>query len=354
MSYQVTIDSTGETLEVEEGQTILDAALRAGLYLPHACGHGLCSTCKIDILEGDVEFGEASPFALMDFERQQGKALACCAKPLSDLVIDADVEEDEDAENYPVQDYVGTVSRIVDLTPRIKGVFLAIDGAGIDFQAGQYVNLTVPGCEDRPRAFSIASPPAEKHIVELNVARVDGGAATAYLHDTLKVGDELTFSGPYGRFFLRRSAPEPVIFLAGGSGLSSLKSMLLDMVESGDGRPVTLIYGARNQQELYYRNLFETLERQHRHIRFVPVLSQEPGDSGWTGLRGYVHDAAVAHFEGRFTGHKAYMCGPPPMVDACITVLMKGRLFERDMFMENFFTQANKDEKPKSPLFKSI
>ena len=92
MTYEVTVEPTGDVIEVEEGQTILDAALRAGVYLPHACGHGLCATCKVDVLEGEIEHGEASPFALMDMERDEGKCLACCATPTSDLTIEADID----------------------------------------------------------------------------------------------------------------------------------------------------------------------------------------------------------------------------------------------------------------------
>ncbi|CAG0911761.1 unnamed protein product, partial [Cyprideis torosa] len=101
VSYEVTIEPLGATIEVEDGQTILDAALRAGVWLPHACCHGLCATCKVQVVEGEVEQGDASPFALMDFERDEGKCLACCAIPESDLVIEADVEEDPDGLNQP-------------------------------------------------------------------------------------------------------------------------------------------------------------------------------------------------------------------------------------------------------------
>ena len=354
MAYEVMIEPLGETIQVEDDQTILDAALRAGIYIPYACGHGLCSTCKIDVLEGEVDVGEASPFALMEFEREGGKCLACCAKPMSDLVIEADIEEDEDALRLPVRDYTAKVSKIIDLTPRIKGIILAIKSDEIEFQAGQYINLYVPGLEDQPRAFSIANPPSEKHIVELNVCLVEGGQATTYLHEKLRVNDELKFSGPFGRFYVRNSAPEPLLFLAGGSGLSSPKSMILDLFEKGEQRPVTLIYGARNQSELYYRTLFEELAEEHRNFTYLPTLSDEPDGSDWKGLRGFVHEAAKAHYDGRFSGNKAYMCGPPPMIDACVTTLMQGRLFEKDMFRENFFTQASKDEKPKSPLFKAL
>ncbi|MBE9548790.1 MAG: 2Fe-2S iron-sulfur cluster binding domain-containing protein [Proteobacteria bacterium] len=354
MSYQVVIEPLGETIEVEEEQTILDAALRAGIYIPHACGHGLCSTCKIDVLEGDVEHGDASPFALMDIERDEGKTLACCAIPTSDLVIEADIDEDVDAESHLVRDFTGVVTKIDTFSPRIKGIFIAIEDDGIEFQAGQYINLKIPGLGDEYRAFSIASPPSENNLVELNVCLVKGGKGTEWLHTQLKVGDELKFSGPYGRFHAHTSEPGPMLFLAGGSGLSCMKSIILDLMQKGEKRPITLMYGARNQDELYYWDLFRELDDEYSNFTYVPILSDEPKDSAWTGLRGLVPTVADEYYEGQFSGKKAYMCGPPPMIDACITTLMRGRLFERDMFMENFYTEADRDTKPASPLFKSI
>lgn len=354
MSYQVTIEPLGETIEVEEGQSILDAALRAGIWLPYACNHGLCGTCKVDVLEGEVDHNEASPFALMDVERDENKTLACCATLQSDVVIEAEIDEEADAQQIAVEDWTGIVSRIESLTPTIKGIWIDVDGDGIEFQAGQYINLHVPGLE-HPRAFSIASAPSAPKCIELNVRIVDGGAATSYLHNELKVGDELAFTAPLGRFFVRKSAPEPVIFLAGGSGLSSPKSMILDLLENGDTRNITLLYGARSRAELYYDELFESLAAEHANFTYAVALSDPADDDSWTGAGGFVHELAEEHFGKRFEGHKAYLCGPPPMIDACITSLMQGRLFEQHIYMESFLTAADGAEPPRrSALFKKF
>jgi len=354
MSYQVTIEPLGETIDVEEGQTILDAALRAGIWLPYACNHGLCGTCKVDVLEGEVEHNEASSFALMDIERDENKTLACCATLESDVVIEAEVDEEPDAERFAVDDYEGTVSRIETLTPTIKGIWIDVDGDGLLFQAGQYINLSVAELE-HPRAFSIASAPSQPNSIELNIRLVDGGEATGYLHNELKVGDKLAFTAPLGRFFVRKSAPEPVIFLAGGSGLSSPKSMIVDLLESGDTREITLLYGARSQDELYYFDLFSELAEQHGNFTYRAALSDAPSDGGWSGPRGFVHELAEQHFDNRFAGHKAYLCGPPPMIDACISSLMQGRLFEEHIFMESFLTAADGAEPARrSALFKKF
>ena len=351
MSYELTIEPLGQTIEIEEGQTILDAALRAGIYLPHACCHGLCATCKVDVLDGEVEHGEASSFALMDFERDEGKCLACCATVEGDITIDAEIEEDPDARNLPVQDFDGVVSRIESLTPTIKGVWIMLD-TPIDFQAGQYVNLELPG-EIGRRAFSIASAPSGSGEIELNIRIVPGGKGTTYVHEQLAAGDRLRLAGPYGRFFVKKSAQQPMIFMAGGSGLSSPRSMILDLLDEGCELPITLVYGQRTRAELYYHEAFLALEREHANFTYVPALSDEPAESDWPGFRGYVHEAAKAAFDNDFRGHKAYLCGPPLMIDASITTLMQGRLFERDITSEKFISAADAQQ-VRSPLFKAI
>ncbi|MDP2021698.1 MAG: phenol 2-monooxygenase domain-containing protein [Hydrogenophaga sp.] len=352
--YQLTIEPLGATIEVEEGQTVLDAALRQGIYLPHACGHGLCGSCKVQVCDGEVDHGAANPFALMDFERDEGKTLACCCTLQSDTTIEADIEEEPDAEVIPVRDFAATVTRIEDLTPTIKAIHLQIDKP-IDFQAGQYVQLEVPGI-GQSRAFSIANAPADVQAsssIELNVRRLPGGAGTTWLHEQLKAGDRLRLTGPYGRFFVRESAQLPMLFMAGGSGLSSPRSMITDLLARGCTLPITLVYGQRSREELYYDAEFRALAAQHPNFIYVPALSHEPEGSGWTGARGFVHEAAKAHYGANFAGHKAYLCGPPPMIEACITTLMQGRLFERDIYTEKFLSAADA-QATRSPLFQRV
>lgn len=353
MSYELTIEPLGQTIEIQEGQTILDAALRAGIYLPHACCHGLCATCKVQVVDGEIEHGDASSFALMDCERDEQKCLACCATAQSDLVIEAEIEEDVDALNLPVMDLQATVSRIVDLTPTIKGVWLKLENSDAwKFQAGQYINLEMPGGIGK-RAFSIANPPNKEGEIELNIRIVPGGQATTYIHEQLKAGDHLRVYGPYGRFFVKKSSNLPVLFMAGGSGLSSPRSMIIELLEEGFDKPVALVYGQRNMSELYYHNEFLELAATYPNFMYYPALSHEPGESAWSGFRGFVHEAAKDAFGNDFRGYKAYLCGPPMMIDACISTLMQGRLFERDIYSEKFISAADAQQ-VRSPLFKSL
>jgi len=364
MSYQLTIEPIGQTLEIDDEQTLLDACLRASIWLPHACCHGLCATCKVRVVDGEVDHGDASPFALMDFEREEGQTLACCARPMSDVVIEADIDEDPDALGLPVQDFTGTVVRIETLTPTVRGIHLRLD-APIRFQAGQYVNLEIPGLGLK-RAFSIASSPQEvarTQTIELQVRHVPGGSGTTWLHEQLQVGDALPLTGPYGRFFVRRSAHGadgvPLLFLAGGSGVSSPRSMVLDLLEGHEGgegactQPITLVVGQRNRSELYGHDEFLALAERHPNFRYLPVLSDEAADSTWPGPRGYVHQRAGDDLGGDFSGRKAYLCGPPAMIEACLSALMQGRLFERDIHTEQFLSAADA-QRTRSPLFKAV
>lgn len=352
MTHQLTIEPLGETIPIRDGQTILDACLRNGIFIPYQCNHGLCSTCKITVLDGEVDLGDASPFALMDFERDERRALACCARAMTDITIEADVDLDPDALYLPVQDVIGTVVELTDLTHDIKGVTFEVPGDGLPFQAGQYVNVTVPGL-DEPRAFSLANAPSRVNFPELHVRRVKGGRGTTWVHDVLKIGDQVPLAGPLGRFYVRKSAANPMLFIAGGSGLSSPKSMIIDLLEEGSTTPITLMHGVRQARDLYFDALFRELERKHANFSYVPVLSESDGSDGWSGETGFVHEAAIRRFNGLFKGHKAYLCGPPLMVEASIRALMKGRLFEQDIYTESFLTKAD-DNAKRSPLFQAI
>ncbi len=353
MSHELNIEPLGRSIDVKDGQTILDAALRAGIYLPHACGQGYCATCKLTVTDGEVDHGTASSFALMDYEREEGKALACCATLESDATVEVEMEVDEDARDIPVRDFHGIVSCIEKLTPTIKGVWIKLENdEKIDFQAGQYINFHLPN-DLGHRAFSLANSPANGSEIELNIRAVPGGVGTTWIHNELKAGDRVTLSGPYGRFFVHKSAQVPSVFMAGGSGLSSPRSMILDLLEEGSELPITLVYGARNRDELYYHQDFLALAEKHPNFTYLPALSDEPADSDWSGFRGYVNEAAREHFNNDFRGRKAYLCGPPIMIESCIRTLMQGRLFENDIYTEKFFSAADAQQ-IRSPLFKRL
>ncbi|MGW7410449.1 2Fe-2S iron-sulfur cluster-binding protein [Streptomyces sp. NPDC054833] len=352
-THRITVEPVGREVECREDQTILDACLRAGVWLPHSCTHGTCATCKSEVLDGEVDHGEASAFALMDFERDEGKVLTCCARPRSDVVIEADLDTgdgDEDIPVHPVTDFTATVVALEEIALDTRRLVVELD-RDLAFNAGQYLRFTVPdGGADR--TYSIATPPSRPRTLEFHVRRMPGGVATdGWIFRSLRVGDRIELSGPYGRFVLRTSRDEPAVMVAGGTGLAPIKAMILDALENGahDGH-LTLYQGARTRQWLYDVDFFRDLERCHPdRFRYRPCLSEEEAEGFATGL---VTDVLAADHDS-LRGHVGYVCGPPPMVEAALKTLMSRRLFPRDIYREDFFSEGDKAAGAvRSPLIK--
>jgi phenol/toluene 2-monooxygenase (NADH) P5/A5 len=336
-TYKVTVEPLGVEVECREDQPILDACLRAGVWLPHACTHGTCATCKVQILDGDVEQNDASDFALMEFERNEGKTLVCVATPTSDVSIEADVDEEEGVVHHPVRDFTGTVVSVDDIARETRRLLIDLDGE-MRFNPGQYVTIDVPGT-GQTRTYSMANPPGEPSRVELQVRRSPGGLATdGWIFKTLQQGDTVHLSGPYGRFFLRETREEPAILIGGGTGLAPLKSIVRHVLEGGLTHRLYLYQGARTRADLYDVEFYRALEEEYPgQLTYRPCLSEEE----WDGPRGLVTDVFAADFEtGR--GHTAYLCGAPAMVEAAMKTLMKKRIFPKDIYREDFFDQSDK------------
>ncbi|MGN6609914.1 MAG: NADH:ubiquinone reductase (Na(+)-transporting) subunit F [Jatrophihabitans sp.] len=347
-TFTVTVEPLGVDVECRADQNILDACLRQGVNLPHACTHGTCATCKVDVVDGSVDLGDASAFALMEFERSEGKALICTACPRSDVTIEADVDEEEDVVFHPVRDFVGTVREIDDCARDTRRLIVDLDD-DIAFNPGQYVQVSVPG-QGCTRSWSIASPPAQPRTIELHIRRTPGGLATdGWVFGRLAVGDGIRISGPYGRFFLREARDEPAILIGGGTGLAPLKAMVRHVLEGGVGPRLYLYHGARTIADLYDVDYFRALEAEHGgRFHYRPVLSEDAVDGV---AEGFVTDAVDADYD-TCAGHTAYLCGPPAMVDAALKLLMRKRLFPRDIYRENFFDASDKSGGAKSPLLR--
>jgi phenol hydroxylase P5 protein len=336
-TYTISVEPLGAEVECRENQAILDACLRAGVWLPHACTHGTCATCKVQVLEGDVEHNDASDFALMEFERNEGKTLICVATPASDVVIEADVDVEEGVVYHPVRDFTGRLVTLEDIARDTRRLIIELD-ADMAFNPGQYVSIDVPG-KDVTRTYSMASPPSEANRLELQIRRTPGGLATdGWIFSHLEEGETINLSGPYGRFFLRQARTEPMILIGGGTGLAPLKSIVRHVLETGLEHRMYLYHGVRTQADLFDADFFRALEKEHpEQFSYRPVLSEEE----WEGATGFVTDAVDRDFES-CKWHTAYLCGPPPMVEAALKTLMKKRLFPKDIYREDFFDQSDK------------
>jgi len=358
-SYTVTIEPIGAEVTCREDQTILDACLRSGVWVPHSCTHGTCGTCKAEVVDGDVDHGEASSFALMDFERDEGKTLLCVCKPRGDVVIEADIDADEDLPMHPVDDYRGTVVAVEDVAEGIRRVVVELD-RDLAFDAGQYMAWQIPaalagGKEGVTRTYSMANAPSQPRQVEFNIARTPGGVCSdGWVFAGLDVGDSVELTGPYGRFVLRTSRNEPAVLIAGGTGLAPIAGMIkraLRDLDPGEGpKHLSLYQGARTQERLYDVELFRGLEAQFPdRFTYRPCLSEESAEGFAAGM---VTDVLAADHE-TLAGHVAYVCGPPAMVEAAQRTLMGKRCFPRDTYREEFLDESNRTSGGlRSPLIK--
>ena len=331
----VRVEPLGVEVACREDQAILDACLREGIWLPHACTHGTCGTCKALVLDGEVDLGDASPYALLDSERDEGCALICVARPRSKFTIEGELDVEEGVDVHPVRDYAGTVEALDDVASGVRRLVIRL-GTPLAFNPGQYVQLNPPGGDSRP--YSIASTPADVSRVELHVKRTAGGVATdGWIFTTLAVGEAVTLSGPYGKFSFRPLRTEPILLLGAGTGLAPLKSMLTHLAETGAGHQVVLYHGARTRRDLYEHEYLSALAEQHDWLDYRPALSRDE----WQGRTGRV-PALLAQDYPRASGHVAYICGSPDMADDTMKALMRARLFPRDIYREDFFDTADR------------
>lgn len=346
--YRVRVEPVGREISCRADQSVLDACLRAGVWLPHSCTHGTCGTCKAAVTSGEVDHHDSSPFALLDFERDEGAALLCTATPRADLVVEADVEAEEGVVLHPVRDLGGTVAAVEDAAPRVRRVLIDTDEA-LEFNPGQYVALRVPGTT-ATRSYSLANPPSQARRLELHIKLTPGGRCTeGWVFASLATGDRVQLSGPYGQFFLRPARQEPLLMVAAGTGLAPLTSMIRHLDEAGAQVPVTLYHGAATRRDLYDHDLltrWQAADPLRRHYR--PALSRE----AWDGRSGRVTDRLAADFE-RCSGNVAYVCGPPAMVEDTLRVLMRKRLFPRDIYREHYYDESHKSASAiRSPLLR--
>jgi phenol hydroxylase P5 protein len=336
-THRVRIEPLGRTIECAAEQTVLDACLRNGIWIPHACSRGTCGTCKADLLSGTTDMGDESQTCITKGELRDGKVLLCSSVPRSDLVIEAQVPADGGIQLYPVRDYTGWVTSIEECAHETRRIHLELDQP-LDFVAGQYVTVRVPESNVR-RSYSLANPPTDRRRIELHVRREpDGEATDRWLFRTVELGQEVDISGPYGSFLLRTDRPEPAIMIAGGTGLAPIKAMIRHVLERGHPQTLYLFQGARTRADLYDVEFFEHLAQGYpRQFTYVPVLSDEK----WAGAQGMVTDVVGAYF-GRARGHVGYVCGPRAMVEAATKALIALRVPSKDIYRETFYDQADR------------
>jgi propane monooxygenase reductase subunit len=336
-THKVRFEPVGVEMDVEEGETVLDAAFRQGISLAHGCKEGQCSSCKSLLIDGDIELLKHSTFALLESERDTGHILLCKTHAYSDVTIELlNFDEDLMRRSIPVKSYEAELTHIEHLTHDIRRLDIEISRP-LKFWAGQYVDITLPG-GTVTRSFSMANSPSEGRKLSFIIKKYPQGAFSAALDETLRPGDRLTAKGPYGTCFRREDRPGPMLLIGGGSGMSPLRSILMDHLESGEQRPVRFFYGARNREDLFNLDEFAAVKAKLPDFKFIPALSMADGDAGWSGERGFIHEVVARHLKSEnFAGEiDAYSCGPPPMIDAVLPVLQMAGVEPDHIYFDKF------------------
>jgi CDP-4-dehydro-6-deoxyglucose reductase len=327
--FRVTLAGTGRSFAVKPGESVLSAALRQGVMLPYSCKNGTCGSCKGLIQSGEVHYPFHPPLALQRDDFAAGHALMCQAEPTEDLIIA--VREIEAVRDIEVRMLPARVVAKTVLSSNVVRLRLKLPSAQrLQFLAGQYVDVLLEG--GRRRAFSIASCPSLEDEIELHIRHIEGGDFTGFVFDELRERDILRFEGPLGNFFVRNDEPDrPMIMMGGGTGFAPLKSMIENLLESGDRREIKLYWGARTPADLYLDELPAAWSREYPHITYRRALSEIQGACDSDSFHGLVHDAVAAEHPD-LSGFDVYMSGPPAMIDAA-----KGSFLRHGMLIDRLY-----------------
>lgn len=339
MSFNVTVLPSRHHFTVEDGQSVLDAALAAGIVLPYSCRNGACTTCKGRVVEGEFEPGHGALQVLSEEERNEGYALFCQARPLSDLTIEA--HEVRMASDIQIRKMPSRVMAMEKLADDVMVVSLQLPTSDpFRYYPGQYLDFILK--DGRRRSYSMATPPNEANLVELHIRHMPGGAFTDHVFGAgetqMKVREILRVEAPLGSFFLRDSG-KPIVFLASGTGFAPIKAMVEHMIATGNSRPARLYWGGRRPKDLYMDELARGWESQLPDFRYVPVVSDALPEDGWQGRTGFVHRAVMDDIPD-LSGYQVYACGAPVMVESARRDFCGACGLPEDEFYADAFTTA--------------
>ncbi|MBI5107686.1 MAG: CDP-6-deoxy-delta-3,4-glucoseen reductase [Rhodocyclales bacterium] len=330
--FRITLKPSGHSFETDGSDTVLQAAIDAGLTLPYGCRNGACGACKGKVLEGLVDHGQAQDTALPTSDRAAGMTLFCCARPLSDLVLE--VREVGTARDIPVKILPCRVQQIERRAEDVVVLSLKLPAnERLQFLAGQYVEFLLK--DGKRRAFSIANAPHDDGYLQLHIRLIPGGEFTGHVFGAMKEKDILRFQGPYGSFFLREESSKPMILVAGGTGFAPIKSLVEHAIHQKLLRPMEIYWGARDRAGLYLPELPLAWAREHAHIRYLPVLSDATAADAWTGRTGFVH-RAVLEDHSDLAAYQVYACGAPAMIDAARADFTAAGLPAEEFFADSF------------------
>jgi propane monooxygenase reductase subunit len=344
--HRVRFEPVGVEIEVDEDQTILRAAAEQGVMLMHGCKEGQCASCKSFILEGDdVEHDRYSTFALPDYEKEEGYTLLCRAHAYEDLTIELlNYDEEMIRSGLPIQQARVEVVANDNVTHDLRHLVVRlVEPTSLRFFPGQYVDFAVPGTA-ATRSFSMANTASGPDgLLEFVIRIYPGGLFSHFLDTEVAVGDQLEVTGPFGVFTLRDNPGAPIVFLGGGAGMAPILSLLRSMADRGIQRRATFYYGARRRRDLCFEKELAELAETMPDFTYVPALSEPDGET-WAGETGLITDV-VRRLEKDMAGADAYVCGPPPMVEAALALLPALGVADRRIFYDKFTTTGEAEDR---------
>lgn len=331
--YSARVEPTGTEFQIKPDEHILDAALRSGVPLNYGCRHGNCSSCKYLVTDGDVDYGNASPYSLSNAERDEGWVLLCCATALDDLEIQDDRMIDE--RQLPIltpTESGAEVAGVDKLTPSLRRLRLTLERP-VEFYAGQFMEIEIPGAPQQWRSYSIASAPSTDSELSFLIKMISDGRFSGQL-DSLSPGTPLRLRGPFGTGYLR-AGDRPIVLVATGSGIAPILSILEHAATSGDQRPFTFFYGARTAAELPCQPRLTQL-RDLLNLTYHSVLSRPTSECRWSDEPARVTTAVQRRITDG-SPYDAYLCGKPEMCDAVTALLEAKGTPEQTIFSDKFF-----------------
>jgi CDP-4-dehydro-6-deoxyglucose reductase len=339
MTFQITVQPSGHKFDCEQDETVLAAALRAGIGLPYGCKNGACGSCKGKVIEGAVTHRAHQQRALSDQEAADGFSLFCCATTAADLVIEA--REVAGSSEYPVRKMPSRVAKLEKVAPDVIVMSLQLPAnEALAYRAGQYIEFMLK--DGKRRSYSMATAPSTLDApLQLHIRYMAGGLFTEHVFNTMKERDILRFEGPHGSFFLREESSKPIVLLASGTGFAPIKALVEHLIHMKSARPVTLYWGGRRPIDLYMNELCEQWAMILPNFRYVPVVSHALPEEHWAGRTGFVHAAVMADLPD-LSGHQVYACGAPIVVDSARRdFVAQCGLPADEFFADSFTTEAD-------------
>lgn len=309
MSHQISIEASDVSFACDPGQSVLDAALKAGIELPYSCRKGVCGNCVGAIAQGEVACVGGA--ALTNEACGPGQVLYCMCAPKGDVVLRPVSWKRLDPSSRKT--FKAKVHSNQLAAPDVSILRLRLPtGQRAKFQAGQYLQILQE--DGSARSYSMANPPQENDSVTLHIRHVPGGLFSQRVVQ-LAPGDLLDIELAFGHVELAPDDTRPIVFVAGGTGFAPVKSLLDDMLKRRVQRYITLIWGARDPAGLYMPAAVERWQKQWPGFRYLPALSDVPAGEAGDAFTGRVDEALKANFAD-LAGHIVYCCGSPPMVSA--------------------------------------